>query len=232
MTQAPADNRPLPRRTEYMRVREMAVANRNPKGHDGPRIRGSIGRFGFVDQPVLDERTGRMVSGHGRMEQLIAMIESGENPPEGIVVDDDNEWLWPVTRGWASRGDLEAEVVGITLNRLAEAGGWDDLEQLSAILDEAYEVDPHLLEASGYSREELDTLLALTATHDSGDEDDESVLNRTDREAWPRISAQVPPDVHERWMEIPGNDDSDRVMQAVRRWEATGGEAGVTGGGG
>ena len=219
MTQSTAQESALPRRQEYMTLDEMQTAERNPKGHDGPRINGAISRFGFLEQAVLDERTGRMVSGHGRLEQLMEMRDAGQDPPEGIIVDADGQWRWPVIRGWSSRSDTEAEAVGVTLNRLTEAGGWDDLETLADILDTAYQLDPALLDVTGYSSEELDTLLALTATHDDGGEDDESVLNRTDRQAWPRISAQVPPDIYEQWQEIPGNDDSDRVMVVLRAWQ-------------
>lgn len=227
MTETDTQNA-LPRRQEYMSLDAMVPAERNPKGHDGPRINGAISRFGFLDQPILDERTGRMVSGHGRLEQLLEMRDAGQDPPEGIIVDGDGNWRWPVIRGWSSRSDVEAEAVGVTLNRLTEAGGWDDLETLADILSTAYEVDPDLLEVTGYTADELDALNALTAEHEGG-EDDESVLSRTDREAWPRISAQVPPDIYDRWKEIPGNDDSDRVMVVLRRWEQTGGVEGVTG---
>src|SRR5687767_8544629 len=120
MTQTPAQESALPRRQEYMRIGDMRTAERNPKGHDGPRINGAIARFGFLEQAVLDERTGRMVSGHGRLEQLIEMRDAGQQPPDGITIAPDGEWLWPVIRGWSSRSDVEADAVGITLNRLTE----------------------------------------------------------------------------------------------------------------
>ena len=218
MTTSAAEKTP-PRRTEYMSVREMLVAQRNPKGHDGPRIRRAIERFGFIDQPVLDERTGRLVSGHGRLEQLRELLDKGADPPDGIMRGEDGDWLWPVTRGWASRSDVEAETVIVTLNRLAETGGWSDLDGLAAILEQGRAVDDELLYVAGYTEGELDTLLALTQGEPEGDESDEDVLNRTSQEAWPRISCQVPPDVAERWRAIPGADDADRVMAALRCWE-------------
>lgn len=222
MTEPTALNGDAPRYTTYMRLDEMHEADLNAKGHDGPRIRGSIGQFGFIDQAILDERTGKMVAGHGRLAQLRDMHADGQNAPDGIIVDADGMYRWPVTRGWSSRSDTEAHVVGVTLNRLTEAGGWDDLHTLTEILSSGYDLDPKLLEVSGYTLQELDTLRALTGDQgDDDDEDDESILNRTDRAAWPRITAQVPPDVYERWMEIPGNDDADRVMVVMRRWEET-----------
>lgn len=205
----------------------MTEALENPKGHVGPRIRGAIEQFGFMEAAVLDERTGRLVHGHGRLEQVRAMMDEGEDPPDGVTVDAAGNWLWPVTRGWASRSDSEAHVAGVTLNRLSEIGGMADLEALTRILDAANEVDPALLEVSGYTARELDTLRAITAEHHGSglDEDDEAVLARTDQAAWPRIACQVPPDVHERWRGIPGADDADRVMGALRAWEAQDGHA-------
>lgn len=222
MTQAPEVAGALPRRTEYMRVDQMTEALENPKGHDGPRIRGAIERFGFLDQPVLDERTGRLVHGHGRLDQLRAMMDEGDDPPDGLTLDGDGNWLWPVTRGWSSRSDDEAHAVGVTLNRLSELGGWDDLPGLTSILDRANEMDPALLNIIGYTSQELDTLRAITDQQDGSGlgEDDEDILRRTDQAAWPRITCQVPPDVHERWLAIPGADDGDRVMATLRAWEA------------
>lgn len=154
----------LPRRTEYMRIDEMAEAQVNPKGHDERRIRSSIERWGFLEQAVLDERTERLVHGHGRLEQVRQLLVEGQDPPDGIVVDDEGHWLWPVTRGWSSRSDAEAHQVGVTLNRLTEVGGWSDLEALTAILDEANAMDPDLADVvMGFTSEKVDELAALLA---------------------------------------------------------------------
>lgn len=55
---------------DYMPLSKIDRAERNPKQHDEVGIRGSLGRWGVADLPVLDERTGRLVSGHGRLDQV------------------------------------------------------------------------------------------------------------------------------------------------------------------
>lgn len=204
-----------------MSLDEMREAARNPKGHDIDRIRRSMHRFGFIDQAAMDERTGKLIGGHGRLESLIEARDRGDDPPDGVVVDDNGEWRWPVTRGWRSRDDEHAEAALVTLNRLTEAGGWDDIGGLADILEQTAAVDADLLDITGYSQPELDALLEMTRApeHDADDDDDDDVLQRTDRASWPRISAQVPPDIAERWKAIPGRDDSDRVMAALLAWE-------------
>jgi hypothetical protein len=159
----------LPRRTDYMRVDEMVEAELNPKGHDAVRIRGSIERWGFLEQAVLDERTGRLVHGHGRLHQVLALRADGQQPPDGVVLDDDGNWLWPVTRGWSSRSDAEAHQVGVTLNRLTEVGGWSDLQTLTAILDEANEMEPDLAVLMGFGGEDIDKLHAQLAAAGAGE---------------------------------------------------------------
>ena len=37
------------------------------------QLGGSISRFGYVEPIILDDRTGRMVAGHGRRETLLKM---------------------------------------------------------------------------------------------------------------------------------------------------------------
>lgn len=69
------------RRLEYVPLDELKPAERNPKRHAGDAIQASIGKFGYVEPIVLDERTGRLVAGHGRLEALLAERDSGKPPP-------------------------------------------------------------------------------------------------------------------------------------------------------
>lgn len=115
----------MERTTAYMRLDEIAPADRNPKRHDDPEIRRSLRRFGYADTALLDERTQRLVGGHGRLDALRGMHADGEDAPEHVVVDDSGAWTVPIQRGWASTDDTEAEAAGIAFNRLTETGGWD-----------------------------------------------------------------------------------------------------------
>jgi hypothetical protein len=123
---------PAPRRIELVPLDEVQEAAANPKRHHSD-LGASIGRFGFADAPILDERTGRLVAGHGRLGQLRAMQERGETPPEGITQDERGVWLVPLQRGWSSRSDEEAAAFLVAHNRIGEAGGWDD-EELAELL--------------------------------------------------------------------------------------------------
>lgn len=162
------------RRVEFTPLATIEAAVRNPKRHASDAIKRSIDRFGFAELPLIDERTGRLVAGHGRLDQLYAMRKAGQEPPDGVQVDASGEWLVPVVRGWASRSDADAEAYVVASNRLTTLGGWDD-EQLGELLSDLQEVDPELLGIAGYTEEDLAGLLGGGRTDlppGSGDPDD------------------------------------------------------------
>lgn len=140
---------------------QLAAAPRNPKRHDLAALRRSIQRFGYATPALRDERTGRLVVGHGRTEALAAMHADGEAAPAGIQVDEDGStWLVPVVHGWASRSDAEAEAYLLADNRLTELGDWDD-PALSEMLNNLARADATLVEAAGWDLGELDDLEAV-----------------------------------------------------------------------
>ena len=57
-------------RVEYLDLEGLVRAPRNPKQHDLGVLQASLDRFGFVAPIILDERTGRLVAGHGRLDAL------------------------------------------------------------------------------------------------------------------------------------------------------------------
>ena len=59
-----------------------------------------MGRFGYVAPMILDERTGRLVAGHCRLESLKRAKSAGKAPPKRVRVEN-GDWLVPVVRGVA-----------------------------------------------------------------------------------------------------------------------------------
>src|SRR5512139_2566233 len=143
-----------------MRLDDIKCATRNPKRHADEAIRNSISHHGFAELPLLDERTGRLVAGHGRYEQLRKMKTLGDTPPDGITTDTDGEWLMPVITGWSSRSDADADAYIIGSNHLTTLGGWDTTE-LSKVLDELREQG--LSELAGYTDEDIDDIISDSA---------------------------------------------------------------------
>jgi hypothetical protein len=101
--------------------------------HDIEALAASIRRHGFVEPVVRDERTGKLVAGHGRDETLEMMKRAGEPPPKRIKVREDGEWMVPCLTGISFEDESTAEAYIIGSNRLVELGGWDE-EALQAII--------------------------------------------------------------------------------------------------
>ncbi len=75
----------------YMALGELQKWPRNPKKHVTKDIVDSIERFGFVQPLVIDERSQRLVAGHGRLEALQQIKSNGGTPPLRINAED-NDW--------------------------------------------------------------------------------------------------------------------------------------------
>jgi hypothetical protein len=148
------------RRVEYVQLDDVRPADRNPKTHDHETLRRSFERFGFVEPMIRDDRTGRLVAGHGRLDELrMARSRDGANPPEGVELADDGvTWLVPVLTGWSSSDDEQAQAYVVASNRLVELGGWDE-SILTDVLDSLSTIDGGL-DGIGYS---VDDALAMVS---------------------------------------------------------------------
>lgn len=122
---------------EYVPLGALVRHEANPKAHDIDLVVASVRRFGFVDPVVIDERTGKLAAGHGRLTALERMRDHGDDPPAGIRREK-GDWLVPQVTGWASASDSELDAALVALNRTTEAGGWDDRALLD-ILDRLLE---------------------------------------------------------------------------------------------
>lgn len=142
------------RAIEYVDIDDMIPAIRNPKRHADADIQASLRRWGYTEPVLRDERTGRLIAGHGRLENVSFMRSNGEEPPVGIVLTANGHWQLPVVTGWSSTDDAEADAYIVAANQLPSAGGWDNnilVEMLQGTDD---------LAGTGFGVGDLDDLLA------------------------------------------------------------------------
>ncbi|OEJ21010.1 ParB N-terminal domain-containing protein [Streptomyces subrutilus] len=147
-----------PRYVTYVPLTDLRPAPRNPKRHALELIIDSIRMHGLVETPVADERTSRILHGHGRREALIELQTRGAQPPDGVLLDNDGGWLVPLLRGWSSRDDAEAEALAIKLSRLPGEGGWDPRE-FAAVLEDLATSDAELFDSLAIPHDEIDQML-------------------------------------------------------------------------
>jgi hypothetical protein len=111
--------------------------------------------FGYLEPVILDDRTGKLLAGHGRVEKLLQLQADGLPAPAGVD-DSQPEWRVLTVQGISSRDDVEAEAMVVALNRVGERGGWrkdvlaESLEALSSA---------GLLDVVGFTTADLDLLL-------------------------------------------------------------------------
>lgn len=142
-------------RIEYMELGELRKFPKNPKGHDDAALAEAFADRGFVDPLLVDETSGLLVEGHGRIKRLEAMRADGEKPPGRIEVRD-GRWYVPVTRGiwFADLAQAKRHLLGA--NRIGE-GLWDNrltAAMLSSLGDKG-------LLGTGFRPEDLASFIAL-----------------------------------------------------------------------
>jgi hypothetical protein len=180
-------------RIEYMRLDELVDAFHpdNPKSHDLGKIDVSYHEFGFVETPTLDETTGFLVAGHGRIKQLFNRMNSNDAPPDGIRIDDDGVWMSPVLRGISFKDESQVKAYLIASNQLTIAGGWDNVE-LASVLTEIMNDDEQLLQATGFDGDDLDYMIKQLDIPDDFPEYDESVANDVEMCTCPKCGHEFP----------------------------------------
>lgn len=117
------------------------------------RLVASIRKFGFVN-PVIVRPDGRLLAGHGR---TYAAIQAGLRTVPAIVVP--------------HLSDDEARAYILADNRLAELAEWND-DLLLSELEAVREIAPDLVEAAGFTEDEIAALASeeeeLTEPDDDG----------------------------------------------------------------
>lgn len=111
-------------RIEYEDMEAVRRFPKNPKLHDLAELDAAFEDRGFVEPVVVDDTSGYMIAGHGRLEQLAARKKAGLPAPARIIVKGDR-WLVPVVH--VALDNLEqARRHLLGSNRIAELGGWDN----------------------------------------------------------------------------------------------------------
>ena len=197
----------MPLRIEYTALADLKRHPRNPKDHDLGAISRSVNRFGFTAPVIVDERTGYLAAGHGRIDTLAQLKAQGGEPPANIQTNKAGEWLVPVIRGVAFNSDAEIEAYLVADNRLTELGGWNEPE-LAALLQDLAAQDTALLEATGYDGDDLQQLLD-ELTPPTLDELAIRYGESDGSEFDPVIRVQVPPDVFERYQTVLATCDGE-----------------------
>ncbi len=121
-------------RIEYLPLSVLKAARRNPKKHVIDAVISSMTRFGYTSPMIINDRTGNLVSGHGRWASLRKAKAAGELPPARVKVIN-GEWFVPVVRGICFENETEAEAYLLADNQTTILGGWNDGE-LQNILKE------------------------------------------------------------------------------------------------
>lgn len=137
---------------KYLPLSTLRASGRNPKRHDLIALSESFSRFGYVAPMILDERTGLLVAGHGRLDALRQTKARGAKPPGRITVDATGEWLIPVVHGVAFASEVDAEGYLLTDNQQVLLGDWDD-EELARVLADLQAQDG--LYGTGFDAQEM-----------------------------------------------------------------------------
>lgn len=138
-----------------MDINELQAADYNPRVSLEPgmaeyeKLKASLENFGFVETPVWNERTGRLVGGHQRVR---VAKDLGYKEIEVSVVD---------------LTEAQEKALNVALNKIS--GQWDE-EKLQELLAE---LDADMLSLTGFDADELVALLP----EDPNDvlEDDEEI---------------------------------------------------------
>ena len=136
---------------------EAAYAPHNPRRHDVDTISDGIALRGFKAPPMVNEKTGQYVFGHGRTKALRLLYDRDSKVvPKHIRLADDGEWMLPVIRGVSFASKAEAEEYLIEDNRTTELGGWDP-GKTAKILERIR--DRKRLVGTGYTSAQVERLL-------------------------------------------------------------------------
>lgn len=166
----------------YVSISDLRFFDRNAKTHDIEKIKRSLLRYGIKQplrwEPTLNDGAGAIGAGNGRLEALNAIRQDGGDPPRGVVVAPDGDWLIPVLYGVEAATEQEAQSYAIDDNNLTFAGAGLTLEEVARFYDEdrfyrlLEDLDLEGVSPVSVDSDELLALLAQIEADQIVDEDD------------------------------------------------------------
>jgi len=126
----------------------------NPKQHDLDDLADSLETFGYIAPIIVNSENMQILAGHGRLDALKRLRDTGEQPPTGIDVN----WRVPVIDVALDPELHEAYIVRD--NKSTEVGGWNK-DLLKQILERQHELG--MLKATGYSDSEIAKMMKGSA---------------------------------------------------------------------
>jgi hypothetical protein len=143
-------------RIEYMALTDLAkrMWSDNPKDHDLGVLHGSFEDYGYVDPILINEASGELLKGHGRVQTAMQRKAAGDPPPERVRVRD-GEWYLPVVRGISMDPDT-GHKYAIMDNRSTELGGWQEQKLGEVLAQMAAEGE---VESTGFDEDDVDRIL-------------------------------------------------------------------------
>lgn len=203
---------------EYVDLNDIIQADNNPKDHDLGALYQSMKRFGFTEPIMINEHTGKLLAGHGRLQALKMIKDAGETAPDRVEVDE-NVWKVPVIKGISIENLAEAQAYLLADNRITELGGWkpmDLMESLTDIIEKTGSLD-----GTGYDLEDVESILSNmeSTTFEISDEVVKDVKDETEVTiAVGRYKFKVPADDFYEWEEMVQSSTNSKDVVDISLW--------------
>lgn len=154
------------------------------------------------------------LSRHGQYRPIVVRAKTFEVLAGNHTLAAARELGWEeIAATFVDCTDDEAARIVLVDNRAADLGSYDD-QVLADLLGSLPDLD-----GTGFDQTDLDFLRELGTPH--GDDTDlDSALEEADRSVWPWVKAQVEPVAHSQWLEVPGEDDEQRILHLLTHYRA------------
>lgn len=165
----------------------------NPRRGNIDLIRASLAKRGQYKPVVISSDLVILVGNH----TYLAAVELGWATVEAVQLELDSH-------------DPRAAEIVLVDNRASDIGGYSE-QDLADLLGRI----PNLETADiGYDESDLAALVALLAPYvpGHGADDDQDVLEGTDRDGWPVVTFKLAPAYAQRWALLPGDDDTEHAV--------------------